>query len=344
MDDSDRTTGADLPPSAAMLRLIAGFWVSRAVASAAGLGIADLLREGPKSSGELAAATGTHAPSLYRLLRALASVGVFAEEGDGRFALTPLGATLQSGVPGSLRTFAMLQQDEEHLCAWGDLSYSLRTGAIAFDHCFGLDLWRYRARHPEGSGFFDQAMAEFTGVVDAGILAAYDFTPLRTVVDVGGGNGALLVSLLLAHPQMRGVLFDQSHVAAAARRRFEAAGLSGRCEVVAGDFFTSLPEGGDAYLLKWIIHDWDDQRAVAILGNCRRALVGSSRLLLIEAVIPPGNAPAFHKFMDLNMMVMTGGRERTAAEYRTLLETAGFRLARIVPTATEMNVIEAVPA
>jgi ubiquinone/menaquinone biosynthesis C-methylase UbiE len=187
-------------------------------------------------------------------------------------------------------------------------------------------------------------MAEFTGVVDAGILAAYDFTPLRTVVDVGGGNGALLVSLLQAHPQMRGVLFDQSHVAATARRRFEAAGLSGRCEVVAGDFFASLPEGGDAYLLKWIIHDWDDQRAVALLANCRRAIVRSSRLLLIEAVIPPGNSPTFHKFMDLNMMVMTGGRERTAAEYRSLLETAGFRLARIVPTVTEMSVIEAVPA
>jgi hypothetical protein len=344
MDDSDRTTGADLPPPATMLRLIAGFWVARAVAIAAGLGIADLLREGPKSSGELAAATATHAPSLYRLLRALASVGVFAEEGDGRFALTPLGATLQSGVPGSLHTFAMLQQDEEHLRAWGDLSYSLRTGAIAFDQCFGLDLWRYRARHPESSRLFDQAMAEFTGVVNGPILAGYDFSSLGTVVDVGGGDGALLAALLETHPPMRGVLLDLPHVAAGARRRFEAAGLSGRCEVVAGDFFASLPEGGDAYLLKWIIHDWDDQRAVAILGNCRRAMLGRGRLLLIEAVIPAGNAPAFHKFMDLNMMVMTGGRERTAAEYRALLETAGFRLARIVPTATEMSVIEAVPA
>jgi hypothetical protein len=323
-----------------MLQLIAGFWVSRALYIAAKLGIADLLKGGPKNSEELAQATGMHLPSLYRVLRALASVGVFAEDGHGRFTLTPLAATLRTDVPGSLRAFAIAELGEDHYPAWGEVLHSIKTGEIAFDHLFGMDVWQYRAQHPEEGRIFDEAMASFSSVVNAAIVDSYDFSSLGTIVDVGGGDGSLIASILQANPGMKGVLFDLPHVVAGARRRIEAEGLAERCEVVAGDAFTSVPSGGDAYLLKWIIHDWDDERSVAILKNCHRAMAAHGKLLLVEAVIPHGNTPSFHKFMDLNMLVMTGGRERSEAEYRVLLEAAGFRLTRVILTQSEMSVIE----
>lgn len=333
---------AETPPPVAMLQLIAGFWVSRALYIAAKLGIADLLAEGPKRSEELAQTTSTRAPSLYRVLRALASVGVFTEDDTGRFALTPLAATLQSDIPGSLRAFAIAELGEEHYPAWGDVLHSVKTGEIAFNHLFGMDVWQYRAQHPEDAKTFDEAMANFTAVVNEAILASYDFSPFGTVVDVGGGDGGLLASILKANLRLKGVLFDLPHVTDGARRRIEAEGLMERCKVVAGDFFASVPSGGDAYLLKWIIHDWDEEHAVAILKHCHRAMAEHGKLLLAEAVIPRGNEPSFHKFMDLNMLVMTGGRERTEAEYRVLLEAAGFRLTQIIPTPSEMSVIEGV--
>jgi hypothetical protein len=340
MNEPDHTASVDIPPPVAMLQMIASFWVSRAIYIAAKLGLADLLRDGPQSSKELAQATGTHAPSLYRLLRALASVGVLAEDEHGRFALTPLAATLRTDVPGSLRAFAIAELGEDHYPAWGEVLHSVKTGEIAFDHLFGMDVWQYRAQHPEDGRIFDEAMASFSSVVNATIVASYDFSSLGTIVDVGGGDGSLIASILQANPGMKGVLFDLPHVVAGARRRIEAEGLAERCEVVAGDAFTSVPSGGDAYLLKWIIHDWDDERSVAILKNCYQAMAAHSKVLLIEAVIPRGNAPSFHKLMDLNMLVMTGGRERSEAEYRVLFEAAGFRLTQITPTQSEMSVIE----
>ncbi len=324
-----------------MLRIIEGFWLSRALAIAVKLDIADLLKDGPKSIEELADATGTHAPSLFRVLRALAGAGVFNEYESGRFAATNLAATLQTGVPGSLRGFVLEELDEEHYSAWSDMMHSVMTGETAFDHHFNMDLWTYRARHPEDAKTFDEAMANMTEAAVGPILGAYDFSSFGTVVDVGGGDGSLLAAVLKTHAGMKGVLFDVPRVIHKAEHRIGAAGLTDRCHIVAGDFFKSITPGGDAYILKAVIHDWDDERAAAILRNCRRAMAENGRLLLIEAVIPPGNGPFFHKFMDLNMMVMTGGRERTEAEYRALLSAAGFKLTRIVPTQFELSVIEA---
>jgi SAM-dependent methyltransferase len=341
MRDPDQT-GTDLPPSTAMLRMIEGFWLSQALSVVVKLGIADLLKEGPKNSEELARATKMHGPSLYRVLRALAAEGVFSEDGSGCFSVTPLGATLQTGVPGSLRAFVLEQLDDEHYGAWGDLMHSVKTGETAFGHHFNMDLWQYRASHPEDAKTFDEAMANMTEAAIEPILGAYDFSSFRTVVDIGGGDGSLLTAILGKHPGVKGVLFDMPRVTPKAERRIKAAGLAKRCEVVSGDFFKSVPAGGDAYILKAVIHDWDDERAAAILKNCLRAMSPNGKLLLIEAVIPPGNGPFFHKFMDLNMMVMAGGRERTGDEYRALLKSAGCELARIIPTSSELSVIEAV--
>jgi len=344
MSEPNRTTSVDIPPPVAMLQMIAGFWVSRAIYIAAKLGIADLLKDGAKNSEALAQATGLHAPSLYRVLRALASVGVFAEDEQGRFALTPIAATLRTDVPGSLRAFAIAELGEDHYPAWGEVLHSVKTGEIAFDHLFGMDVWQYRAQHPEDGKIFDEAMASFSSVVNATVVASYDFSSIGKIVDVGGGDGSLIASILRANPGMKGVLFDLPHVIAGARRRIEAEGLAERCEVVGGDAFVSVPSGGDAYLLKWIIHDWDDERSVALLKSCHRAMAKNGKLLVVEAIIPSDDTPSFHKFMDLNMLVMTGGRERTEAEYQTLLEAAGFRLVGIIPTQSEMRVIEGIRA
>ena len=344
MNESNRTAGAGMSPSVAMLRMIEGCWVSRAIYVAARLGIADLLKDGPKNSEELAQATGMHTLSLYRVLRALASVGVFAEDGHGRFALTPLAATLRADVSGSLRAFALAMLDDDHNAAWGNILHSVKTGEVAFDHVFGMDVWQYRARHPEEGHIFNEAMASFSSVVNAAIMASYDFSSIGKIVDVGGGDGSLIASILQANPQTKGVLFELPHVTTGARKRIEREGLTERCEVVSGDFFDSVPSGGDAYILKWVIHDWDDERSVTLLKNCHHAMVKNGRLLLVEAIISLDDTASFNKFMDLNMLVMTGGRERTEAEYQALIESAGFRLARIVPTRSEMRVIEAVRA
>src|SRR6202521_1833564 len=330
-----------LPPPVAMLDMIKGFWVSRALYVAAKLGISDLLCDEPKNSADLAQATGAHAPSLYRVLRALDSVGVFAEDDRGRFALTPLGATLRTDVPGSLRYFAIEELGENHYPAWERVLHSVETGAIAFNHVYGVSKWQYMAEHPDEAKIFDAAMSSFSSVVAAAVVAAYDFSSSATVVDIGGGDGTLLTAILKGNPQLRGVLADLPHVAEGAQRRFKTEGLADRCEIAAGSFFESAP-AGDTYVLKWIIHDWDNQRSAAILKNCRSAMATNGRVLLVEAVIQPGTATSFSKYVDLNMLVMTGGRERTEAEYRALLDSAGLRLTRIVPTHTEMSIIEAV--
>jgi hypothetical protein len=342
MSEPNRTTGVDIPPPMAMLQMITGFWTSQAILAAAKLGIADLLKDGPKPCEELAQATGVRSHALYRLLRALASVGVFREEEDGRFSLTPLAGYLQTGVPGSLRAFALWQEYQYR--PWGEVLHSLQTEETAFKVVFGKEAFPYLTEHPAAAAVFDEAMTNITMQVAAAVVAAYDFSRFGTIVDVGGGYGTFLTAILQANPGLKGVLFDLPHVAEGARQRIAAAGLAERCELGAGDFFASVPSGGDAYVLKWIIHDWDEERAVTILRNCHRAMAEPGKLLLVEAVLPRGNAPFFHKFMDLTMLVMTGGRERTEAEYGSLLKAAGFRLARVVPTASEMSVIEGVRA
>lgn len=332
--------GVSVSPTMAVLQVLSGFWSARAVYIAAKLGLADLVQEGPKTAAELAVLTGTHTPSLYRVLRALASIGWLQEGTGGRFGPTALTSGLQTDVPGSLRFLAMTELGEEHYPAWGDLLFSVRTGELAFDRVFGMANWEFWASHPENAQIFNQAMSEVTAVLEPAVLAAFDLSGFNKIVDVGGGRGTLMASILRAYPNARGVVLDLPHVIELGRQHIHAQGLSARCELLAGDFFESVPGGGDAYILKWVIHDWDDARSIAILKNCHRAMSPNGKLFVIEAVIPSGNEPFFHKLMDLNMLVMTGGRERTAAEYRALFEAAGFDLNRIIPSPTEISVLE----
>jgi O-methyltransferase domain/Dimerisation domain len=334
----------DLPPQVAMLQMISGFWLARAIYIAAKLGLADLVKEQAKSAEELALETHTHGPSLYRVLRALASAGIFAEDEEQRFHSTPIAATLQSDTPGSLRYIAMTELGEEHYPAWENVLHSVKTGEIAFDHRFGMPIWEFFATHPENAQIFDNAMAHLTTSVNEAILSSYDFSPFSHVVDVAGGQGGFLIGLLKANPAARGLIYDLPHVIEKAKQSLNRERLEDRCEAIAGDIFQSVPAGGDAYVLKWIIHDWNDEQSVTILKNCRAAMTMDAKLLLIESVIPPGNEPAFAKFMDLNMLVMTGGRERSESQYRELLAAAGFALSRIVPTPSPFCVIEATRA
>lgn len=329
-----------------MLQMLSGFVVSRALYVAVKLGLADLLRDGPRGGDELAQVTGTHAQSLYRVLRALSSVGVFAEDEQNRFVLTPLAATLQTDVPGSLAAWAILQLGEENYQAWGEMLHSVRTGEPAFNHVFGMGVWQYRAQHPEteNAKIFDEAMANLIGFYNAAVLARYPFSTFEKVIDVGGGDGSLLIALLQAHPTMKGVLFDLPHVAPKAKKRLAEADLASRCEVMAGNAFTSVPGGGDAYILSRVLNSWDDERAIAILRSCHRAMESHAKLLLVERVLPARvqQATAVQPLVmsDLTMLVMTGGRERTASEYESLLRAAGFELTELIPTQSVMSVIE----
>ncbi len=322
---SEKAT-ADLSPSAAMIHLMMGLWVSRAIYVTAKQGIADLLKNNSKTVEELAEATDTDAASLYRVMRAMASVGIFVENDRSQFSLTPLGETLRSDVSGSLRAWVLMQSGEENYQAWGHLMHSVQTGEPAFGHVFGMGQWQYRAQNPEAAKVFDEAMASLTRMSTAAVLSSYSFSRFSKIVDVGGGNGSLLAAILKATPATKGVLFDLPHVTEKAKRQLANAGVAERCEVIAGDAFISVPEGGDAYILSRVIHDWDDARATAILKNCRRAIVGNAKLLLLENVVGPVNAPDIAKFLDLTMLVVAGGRERNEIEYRTLLEASGFTL------------------
>jgi len=337
------TTSSSVTPTQAVLHVIAGFWLSRCVYIAAKLGLADLLTDGPKTPGELAAATGTHAPALYRVLRALASTGWLHEETDGRFAATPLTAGLQTGAPGSLRALATTELGEEHYPAWGNLLFSVKTGELAFDDVFGMPNWKYWAGHEEQAGIFNRGMSEMTAIIEPAVLSLCDLSGARTIVDVGGGRGTLMSAVLTAYPQARGIVVDLPHVIEQGRHLIADNGLQDRCELIAGDFFQSVPSSGDVYLLKWVIHDWDDAQAVAILKNCHAAMPPHARLLLIEAPLSARNEPCLHKLMDINMLVMTGGRERTEAEYRTLLDAAGFELTRVSVTPLELAILEGAP-
>ena len=331
-------------PRDALLRMINAFQASQAIHAAATLGIADLLEGGPKSADELAEATGAHAPALYRLLRALASVGVFAEQNDCNFGLTPLAEYLRTDAPGSLRAWAVQIGQTYFWRSWGHLLHGVRTGEPAFPELYGTSAWEYRAAHPEEAAVFNAAMTALSaGVVDA-VVRSYDFSGIGVLVDVGGGHGALLAAILAANPALRGILFDQPHVVAGAGPLLERAGVADRCEIVGGSFFEAVPGGADAYLLKSVVHDWDDASAIEILRKCRAAMADAARrLLLVEFVVGPGNEPDPAKFMDLNMLVMLGGRERTADDFGRLYAEAGFRLTDVIPTGSPYHVIEGIP-
>lgn len=332
-----------VPPPMQMMQMITAYWVSQSIYAAARLGIADQLKTGPRSYLELATLTGAHAPSLYRLLRALASVGVFAETEAGLFTLTPLSHCLRSDVPESVRDASIMVGDPEHYSSWGNILHSVQTGQSGFENIYGKNVFEYYAENPEPAAVFDRAMTSFSSVEIAAVIAEFDFSGIRTLVDVAGGHGRLLLAILDANPTMQGILFDQPDVIDRAKPQVVAQAASNRCQWVAGNFFESVPAGADAYLMKHIIHDWDDERAIAILKRCHEAMADNGRVLLVEQVIPPGNEPFMGKLLDVNMLVMCpGGKERTANEYRSLLEAAGFRLNRIVPTSGLMSVVEGI--
>lgn len=331
----------NLPPQAQMGEMITGYWTSQAVHAAAKFGIADLLTEGPKSVEDLATATHTKPDLLYRLLRALASVGVFAEEDGRRFSMTPLAETLRSDVKGSQRSLALMMCGEQYL-AWSNLTDTLQTGQNAYEKIFGKPVFEHLAENPESARIFDDAMTGIHGRETGAILDAYDFSEIKVIADIGGGNGSKITAILQKYPEMRGILFDLPHVVERARPNIEAAGLADRCQLIGGDFFKEVPRGADAYVMRHIIHDWDDEKSTTILRNCHAVMSPGNKLLVVESVIPPGNDPFMGKFLDLTMMLIPGGKERTADEFRELSDHAGFELKRIVPTSTDVSVIECI--
>jgi hypothetical protein len=330
-----------IPPQAQLGQMITGYWTSQAIYAAAKFGIADLLNEGAKSVDELANATDTKPELLYRLLRALASVGVFAEENDKRFSLTPLAEPLRSDVAGSQRSLALMMGDDQYR-AWGNLADTVETGDNAYEKVVGKPIFDHLAEQPEKARIFDDAMTGIHGRETGAILDAYDFSGINVIADIGGGNGSKITAILQKYPEMQGILFDLPHVVERALPNIESAGLSDRCQLVDGDFFQSVPSGADAYIMRHIIHDWNDVKSLTILRNCHAVMSPGSKLLLVESVIPPGNDPFMGKFLDLTMMLIPGGKERTEGEYRTLYDKAGFDLVRIVPTSTEVSVVEGV--
>ncbi len=338
---SASVTSAEQSRLEVMLLLIGGFWMSRAISAAASLGLADSLKEGPRSLTELAQQTGTHAPSLYRLLRTLTSVGIFQQDSPDQFRTSALGSMLEADSPGSVRALAVGQLGSEHYRAWGELLYSLKTGAPAFQKVFGMSVWEYYRQNPESAATFQEVMATLTAIVHSAVLGAADLSDISVIVEVGGGHGDLLMSLLGRYTEAHGILLDLPDQAEAAAERIAAGGLADRCQVVGGDFMKSVPEGGDLYLIKWVLHDWDDDACLKILRNCFSAMQPNTRLWLIESVIPESSAPAVSKLLDLNMLVITGGRERTVAEYRALIEQAGFSFGRLIHTKTLVSIIEA---
>ena len=334
-----------LPPGIQLYQLAIGHYVSRALDLAARLGIADLLAAGPRPASELAAETKTNAGALRRVLRLLASVGVFAERADGAFALAPLGELLRSDVPGTAKYSVMLFAGVSIQDSWRELEFCVRTGQPAFRK-HSPDANAFSGMDPEATKVFDAAMATFAPATAAALAAAYDFSQLGTLLDVGGGNGAILIGLLAANPRLRGIVFDRPDTAERARAKLAEAGLAARCEAVGGDFFASVPAGADAILMKHVIHDWDDAQAGRILASCARALAPGAKLLIAEGVYPPRIDASLESrgaaANDVNMLVATGGRQRSEAEFRALYEAAGFELTRIVPTAARLALIEGV--
>jgi hypothetical protein len=331
VDDAMRT---------AMQKMLGGFRVSQMIAVAARLGVADHLKDGPKTVRDLAEATGTHEGALYRVLRTLACIGIFTEEDGRSFRLTPMAELLLSDVPGSLRVAAEVVGEEWNWRPWGALLHSVKTGETAFDHLYGESTWDWFAEHPAAARLFDQYMDANTSADAEAVVAAFDFSGVRTIVDVAGGRGALLTAILRRHTSARGILFNLPAVIESARGLVDGA-VSPRLELLPGDFFQGVPSRGDIYVLKNILHDWDDARARDILASCRRAMDGPARLLIIEHVVGRSNQSCAGTIGDIQMMVRTSGRNRTAEELRELLVASGFHLRRIISTGGGPDIVEA---
>ncbi len=332
-----------MEPARQLRRLVTGYQVTQALHVVATLGISDALACGPRDADELAQATSTHAPTLRRLMRALEGIGIYRSDDEGRYANTELGELLRSDLSGSLLGWAAFVGRPPQWQAWAALNDSVRTGANAFQSVHGMAVWEYHRQRPEERETFDRAMTSISGMIAQGVVDSYDFSRFGTIVDVGGGAGKLLVTILARYPDAHGVLFDQPEVVAAAPPMLVEADVSHRCEVVGGSFFEALPAGGDAYLLKSIIHDWPDAESIEILRRCRRAMRDDATLLLVEQLIGQGPDPVLTAFSDLNMLVGPGGQERTLDEYAALFEASGFILSGAIETGTQVFVVEATP-
>lgn len=328
------------PPDAILMQMLFGALMQQSICVAAKLSIADLLAEQPQTAAELAAKTKTHEPSLYRVLRLLASAGIFSETADHKFELTPISALLRSDAPNSMRDFAVMQGEEWLWRNFGALMHSVRTGGTAQAKVHGMESFEFLAQNAEDEEIFNRAMTNLSLSVVPAIVEAYDFSGVGKLVDIAGGHGFLLAGILKANPQMQGVLFDLPPVIEGAGELLEKEGVSDRVELASGDFFESVPAGADVYIMKHIIHDWDDRSSIKILQNIRSAMNENGKVLIAEMVVPKGNEPNPSKILDIQMLVVTGGKERTENEFRRLLESSGFRVARIIPTKSPFSVIE----
>lgn len=332
-----------LPPAQVITGLLAAAWLAQAISVVARVGIADALEAGPQTPEELAVASDSNADALRRLLRALAGAGIFQEDASGRFELTPLAGPLRSQASDSIRAFAVMAGERWVWQSLGAMDHSLRSGQPAFEHLFGLPVFDYYRKHPEAGRVGLEGLRSVGRGQDAAVASAYDFGTRAHIVDLGGGQGGLLAAILGAHARAHGTLFDLPHVIEAAARQPEMAGLTARLKLQTGDFFKSVPDDGDVYLLRKVLHDWDDERARAILRVCRRHMRPSARLLIVETLVAPGNTASYAKLLDLLMLVYTGGRERSEQEYQALLCSTGLELERVLQTASSLSILEAKP-
>jgi hypothetical protein len=330
-----------LPPHVHLVQLAMAHWGSHVVYVAAKLGLADLLAKGPMSAEQLAERTETHAPSLYRLMRTLASLGIMSEDSSHRFSLTPVGEAMKTGAPGAARATILTIASPWWNTGFGELMYSVQTGKSGFEKIVQMPIFDWFAEHPEEASLFNETMLGIHGAEPAAVAAAYDFAGAKTIVDVGGSTGNLLATVLERNPKSQGILFDMPHVVREAPAFLKSRGLADRIKIEPGSFFESIPAGGDAYMMSHIIHDWSEEQCLTILSNCRRVMNADTRLLIIEMVLPPGNTPHPGKMLDMMMLVGPGGRERTAEEYGELLSKAGLRLTKVVPTDSAVSVVEA---
>ena len=343
-ENQSAPSGAGPTPEQVLIPLFTGRWAMQAVAAAARLGIADQLASGPRTPEEVAAAAGTHPRATRRLMRGLASVGVFAAERDGRYRLTEAGELLRADNPTTFRDAFIAETDNVHWQSWAKLHDAVRTGAPQPQPVFGLPAFDYYGKHPDEGAQFGKAMENLSRFAAFAVLEAYDFSDAKTILDVGGGNGSMVLAILQRNPQIRGLVYDLPYIEGPANERIRAAGAAETVRFQPGSFFDSIPPGADVHLMKFILHDWDDAESIQILKRSRESIAPGGRLVVIEQLVPADPSPHMVHLMDLNMLVMTGGLERTEREYALLFEAAGYRLARAVPTASPFHVIEARPA
>ncbi|HKV61234.1 MAG TPA: methyltransferase [Candidatus Acidoferrum sp.] len=334
--------GQTPPAHVGMFQLLNGFFVAGTVSCLARLGVPDLVEHGPKSADELAAQIGADARALYRLMRATACVGVLSEGADGKFSETPLSAVLRSNAKPSLRTFAMMHSREWHGLGWANLEYCVRTGKQALDKIYGMPIFQYFEQHPEEAQPFNQAMTDLSTIDGPAVADAYSFGEIQSIVDVGGGHGLLLATILARNPHMKGTLYDIPHVVAGAKDG-PLKPMMERCTIASGDMFSSVPAGADAYIMKHIIHDWPDDVCIKILKACRKGVNSGGKLLVVDNVIQPGNDFAPGKFMDVQMLIFPGGCERTEKQFGDLFAASGWRLSRVIPTSVPESIVEGVP-